>query len=417
MRRSSVLFIPPFFSPVILSVAKDLNAKFTCALNHVNSCARLRARIRRGSSQMAIHLNPRTLRTFQSHLLAWFRTHRRELPWRASRDPYRIWVAEIMLQQTRIAAVIPYYDRFLRRFPDVRALARARQSEVLKSWSGLGYYSRARNLHSAAKTIVAKHDGEFPRELKAALDLPGIGHYTAAAVLSIAYGEPLAVLDGNVARVLARLAAVRGDLREPRAWRNLSNTAQQLLAHEAASDWNQALMELGETICTPQSPHCAACPISRWCESHAQGLANEIPAPRKKRATVNVKIAAAILRDPRGRTLLVKEPGAHDHVLFSRMWQFPAVEVKRNPRAELTKHLRATLGVNGVTLEALPEARHGVTFRNMTLLPFLARVDQFPAKVGTQDRVLPLKSIARLPISSATRKIAAALTGSPKLPK
>ena len=226
---------------------------------------------------MAIHLKPRSLRTFQSRLLAWFRTHRRELPWRASRDPYRIWVAEIMLQQTRIAAVIPYYDRFLRRFPDVRALARARQPEVLKFWSGLGYYSRARNLHAAAKTIVAKHNGEFPRDLEAALSLPGIGNYTAAAVLSIAYDEPFAVLDGNVARVLARLGAVRGDLREPRAWQNLSNAAQQLLARGAASDWNQALMELGETICTPQSPRCAACPISRWCDAHAQGLADEIP--------------------------------------------------------------------------------------------------------------------------------------------
>ncbi len=355
---------------------------------------------------MAIHLKPRSLRTFQSRLLAWFRAHRRELPWRASRDPYRIWVAEIMLQQTRIAAVIPYYGRFLHRFPGVRALARARQPEVLKLWSGLGYYSRARNLHAAAKTIMSKHNGEFPRDLKAALNLPGIGHYTAAAVLSIAYDEPLAVLDGNVARVLARLAAVRGDLREPHTWRNLSNAAQQLLARDAASDWNQALMELGETICMPKSPQCAACPISRWCDAHAQGLASEIPAPRKKRAAVNIKIAAAILCDHQGRTLLVKGSAAHDHVLFSRMWQFPAAEVKRNARSELTKHLRSTLGINGIELEALPEARHAVTFRNVTLLPFLARVDQLPANTGTQSRVLPLKSIARLPISSATRKIA-----------
>jgi A/G-specific adenine glycosylase len=355
---------------------------------------------------MAIHLKPRSLRTFQSRLLAWFRAHRRELPWRASRDPYRIWVAEIMLQQTRIAAVIPYYDRFLRRFPDVRALARARQPEVLKFWSGLGYYSRARNLHAAAKTIVAQHGAEFPRNLEAARDLPGIGRYTAAAVLSIAYDEPFAVLDGNVARVLARLGALRGELREPHTWRNLLITADELLARGAASDWNQALMELGETICTPQSPRCADCPIGRSCKAHAQGLAHEIPAPRKKRATQNVKIAAAILRDPQGRTLLVKGTGAHDGVLFSRMWQFPAVEVRRNPSAELTKHLHATLGMNGITLEALPEARHGVTFRNVTLLPFLARVDQLPAQPGTHGRVLPLKSIARLPISSATRKIA-----------
>jgi A/G-specific adenine glycosylase len=358
---------------------------------------------------MNVQLKARALRTLQSRLLAWFRAHRRELPWRASRDPYRVWVAEIMLQQTRIAAVIPYYDRFLRRFPDVGTLVRARQSEVLKFWSGLGYYSRARNLHAAANTIVAQHNGEFPRDLKAALSLPGIGRYTAAAVLSIAYDEPLAVLDGNVARVLARLGAVRGDLRTPRTWTSLLKTADQLLSRSAASDWNQALMELGETICTPQSPQCAACPISRWCKAHAQGLANEIPAPRKKRPTVNVKIAAAIFRDPQGRTLLVKDPGAHDHVLFSRMWQFPAVEVKRHPSAELAKHLRATLGTNGITLEALPEARHGVTFRNVTLLPFLARVDHLPANAGTKGRVLPLKSIARLPISSATRKIAASL--------
>jgi A/G-specific adenine glycosylase len=357
---------------------------------------------------MSLNLKPQPLRTFQSRLLAWFRAYRRELPWRGSRDPYRVWVAEIMLQQTRIAAVLPYYERFLRRFPDARALARARQPEVLKFWSGLGYYSRARNLHAAAKTIVAQHGGEFPRELEAALSLPGIGRYTAAAVLSIAYDEPLAVLDGNVARVLARLGAVRGDLRAPRAWRSLSETAQQLLAREAASDWNQALMELGETICTPQSPQCAACPISHWCRARTQGLVNEIPAPRKKRATVDIKIAAAILRDSQDRTLLVKDPGAHDGVLFSRMWQFPAVQVKRSARSELAKHLRATLGVNGIALEALPEARHGVTFRNVTLLPFLAHVEQLPANTGTRGRVLPLESVARVPISSATRKIAAA---------
>ena len=169
-------------------------------------------------------------------------------------------------------------------------------------------------------------------------------------------------------------------------------------------------MELGETICTPQSPHCAACPISRWCKSHAQGLANEIPAPRKKRATVNVKIAAAILRDPRAAHLLVKEPGAHDHVLFSRMWQFPAVEVKRNPSAELAKHLRATLGVTGDRARSPAEARHGVTFRNVTLLPFLARMDRIACATAAHTAaILPLEKIARVPISSATRKIAASL--------
>src|SRR5208282_1601319 len=212
------------------------------------------------------------LAKFQEKLLGWFRAHRRELPWRASRNPYRVWVAEVMLQQTRIAAVLPYYDRFLKKFPSVEALAHGREHEVLKLWSGLGYYSRARNLHRAAKEIVARHGGAFPREIDEALALPGIGGYTAAAVLSIAYDVPLAVLDGNVARVLARLRAIRGDLRAPRTWRQLQQTADDLLAHESPGDWNQALMELGEVVCTPQSPRCDACPVARSCRARIEGL-------------------------------------------------------------------------------------------------------------------------------------------------
>jgi A/G-specific adenine glycosylase len=311
-----------------------------------------------------------------------------------------------MLQQTRIAAVMPYYHRFLTRFPTVRSLACAPETDVLKLWSGLGYYSRARNLHRAARIIVTQHKGQFPRDLDAALELPGIGAYTAAAVLSIAYDLPLAVLDGNVARVLARINATRGDLRAPKNWRALTVTAQSLLAPQAARDWNQSLMELGEVICTPQSPRCNECPVARHCRAYAQGLTDEIPAPRRKRAAVHMKIAAAILRDPRGRTLLVQDPGAHDTVLFSRMWQFPAVEVMRHAKVELEAHLRATLAISEISLEALPAARHGVTFRNMTLLPFLARVLRLPKRPRT--RILPLKNFANLPISSATRKIAAA---------
>ena len=359
------------------------------------------------TSRMKAKVSPPQLKNFQTRLLRWFRAHKRDLPWRASRDPYRIWIAEVMLQQTRIAAVMPYYDRFLQRLPDVESLARAPLAEVLKLWSGLGYYSRARNLHRAAKEIVADHNGEFPKFLDAALQLPGIGRYTAAAVLSIAYDVPLAVLDGNVARVLARLLAIRGDFREPRRWRDLAKTAQDWLACDSPGDWNQALMELGETICTPQNPRCEICPISKWCRAYKLGLTHKIPSPRVKRAPVRMKIAAAILLDPRERTILVKDPGAHDHVLFSRMWQFPAVEVARDPQAELAKHLRATLGMKSVALEELPTARHGVTFRNITLLPFLARVERLPKLPRT--RILALENLSHLPISSATRKIAASL--------
>jgi A/G-specific adenine glycosylase len=357
---------------------------------------------------MKTHLSPSQLKTFQTRLLEWFHAHKRDLPWRVSRDPYGIWIAEVMLQQTRIASVLPYYQRFLEKFPTVQSLANGSITEVLRLWSGLGYYGRAHHLHHAAKRIVSEHDGNFPRILETAQELPGIGHYTSAAVLSIAYDVPLAVLDGNVARVLARLCAIRDDLRVPRRWRELGETAQLWLACDSPGDWNQALMELGETVCTPQSPHCDVCPVSRWCQAFALGATNEIPAPRVKRATVHVKIAAAVLQDPQGRTILVKGPGEHDGVLFSRMWQFPAVAVAHDAKAELENHLRTTLGVNDASLEALPSARHGVTFRDIILLPFLASVSQLPKRKGT--RILRLNDLARVPISSATRKIALAVS-------
>jgi A/G-specific adenine glycosylase len=347
------------------------------------------------------------LKQFRSRLLTWFRTHQRDLPWRTSRDPYRIWVAEIMLQQTRIAAVMPYYERFLERFPTVESLVAAPQQEVLKLWSGLGYYSRARNLQLAAKEIVANHKGQFPRGIENALELPGIGAYTAAAVLSIAYDAPFAVLDGNVARVLARIEAIRGDLRVPRTWRTLSETANYLLARKSPSDWNQALMELGEVICTPKSPRCLVCPVVQSCRAYAQGITNEIPAARKKRAPVSVTIAAVILLDPRGRTLLVKDPGAHDDVLFSRMWQFPAIQVRGNAEPELQKYFAETFGVGEIMMEQLPAARHGVTFRNITLLPFLARMAKLP--MAPRSRILALKRLGNVPVSSATKKLAAAV--------
>jgi A/G-specific adenine glycosylase len=357
-------------------------------------------------------LAPRQLASVRNKLLAWYGANRRDFPWRRRRDPYRVWLAEIMLQQTRIAAVLPYYERFLERFPNVRALAHTREAEVLKYWAGLGYYSRARNLHRAAKQIVREHAAQFPSDTNAALALPGIGHYTAAAILSIAYDVPLAALDGNVARVLARLFAVRGDLRAPKTWRKLGAAAQTLLPLNAAGDWNQAMMELGETICTPRSPNCTACPIARHCKARALGLVDKLPAARQRRAPASVRIAAAVLVDSRGRTLLTKIPGAHDSVLFSRLWQFPAIAVASNgdpahsPANELAEHLRGSLKIVAPSLTALPLAAHAVTFRKVTLAPFLARVAHLPQRPNC--RTLPLAKLARLPISSATQKIARA---------
>jgi len=346
---------------------------------------------------------------FRQGMLSWFAERKRDLPWRRTRDPYSIWLSEIMLQQTRVAAVIPYYERFLKTFPNVQALARARTDRVLANWAGLGYYSRAKNLQRAAKEIAERHGGDFPREYEAALALPGIGRYTAAAVLSIAYGEPHAVLDGNVARVLARIGALRGDLRAPATWRKLAATAQDLLDRNAPGDWNQAMMELGATVCTPKSPRCGECPAEKWCRARKLGVAEKLPSARKKRSTVEITLAAAVLLDPLGRTLLVRQLDG-DGALFSRMWQFPALETTGADAGEaLAGHLREKFGVARMgDLTPLATARHAVTFRNIRLEPYLIRVVRLPRITGA--RIIAFRQIRRLPISNATKKIVEAAT-------
>jgi A/G-specific adenine glycosylase len=341
---------------------------------------------------------------FRRRLLSWFTKSKRDLPWRRTNDPYRIWLSEIMLQQTRVAAVIPYYERFLEAFPNVHALAGAKTERVLANWAGLGYYSRARNLQSAAKEIIGKHAGQFPREYEAALALPGIGRYTAAAVLSISHGAPHAVLDGNVARVLARIGAIRGDLRASATWAKLEATAQDLLARKCPGNWNQAMMELGATVCTPKSPRCQECPVEKWCRARKLGLQEKLPAARVKRATIAVTVAAAVLLDERGRTLLVRHPGEEGD-LFSHMWQFPALETTgTEASAALAAYLRKHFGValNG-NITPLASARHTVTFRAVRLEPYLVRVATLPLIEGA--RIVPLAKMSSLSISNATRKI------------
>jgi A/G-specific adenine glycosylase len=352
----------------------------------------------------------RELPKFRQRLLSWFVDRQRDLPWRQTRDPYRIWLSEIMLQQTRVAAVIPYYERFLETFPNAQALAAAGTDRVLANWAGLGYYSRARNLQSAAREIVSRHSGNFPREHEAALALPGIGRYTAAAVLSIAYGAPHAALDGNVARVLARLGAVRGNLRAPARWRKLEASAQDLLARNAPGDWNQAMMELGATVCTPKSPRCGECPIEQWCRARFLGIAEKVPSARRKRATLNVTLAAAVLLDSRGRTLLVRHVNG-DGALFSRMWQFPAVQTNgESAGTTLAAYLHKKFHLDATgNLSPLAVARHAVTFRNIRLESFLVRVTRLPRLAGA--RIVALSRIRGLPVSNATQKIADAAIG------
>ena len=362
-------------------------------------------------------LNGHQLAIFRKQLLGWFRRFRRDLPWRRTKDPYRIWLSEIMLQQTRVAAAIPYYERFLQRFPDVHALAAAPQEEVLRLWSGLGYYSRARNIQKAAQQIVAKHGGEFPTRVDDVLALPGIGNYTAAAILSIAFGEKHAVLDGNVARVLARLGAIRGDIRESQQWQELQKTADRLLEPKSPSDWNQAMMELGATLCTPKSPQCLLCPVAQFCEGRWLGIAESLPEKRKKRATMEVTLAAAVFADPKGHTFLLppprktKEKVSADHVptLVSKMWHFPTLAVSGEPAEKLSAFLRKLMpGVHSRDWQLVPagKVRHTVTYRAITLLPFLIEVRNLPRfLLGKQ---VPLNDISSLPVSNLTRKVARA---------
>ena len=358
------------------------------------------------------------LSRFRKNLLAWFAQFQRDLPWRQTRDPYRIWLSEIMLQQTRVAAAIRYFERFLERFPNVETLAAAPEEEVLRLWSGLGYYSRARNLQKAAKLIVANHKGIFPSDLAEALALPGIGAYTAAAILSIAYEKKQAVLDGNVARVIARLDAIRGDLRANGAWQILQKSADHLLQERSPGDWNQAMMELGATLCTPRSPQCLLCPVGEFCEARKQSLTEIIPEKRTKRGTVEITLASLVLVDPRGKTLLLAPPksirksAAPDdvHTLVSRMWHFPTVSVQHGQVAPaLTKFAQESLFSGRklpIELAPLKRVRHAVTYRSITVLPFRLEMEKLPKVSGA--KVLPLADLSAVDISNLTRKVARA---------
>ncbi len=287
----------------------------------------------------------------RSRLLRWYRRNRRDLPWRRTRGPYRIWVSEIMLQQTRVAAVLAHYKEFLRRFPDVRALARARPEAVLAAWSGLGYYRRARHLHAAARQVVREHGGTFPRKAGALIALPGVGRYTAAAIASIAFGEAEAVVDGNVERVLRRLFGWR----RKNVRRKLWTVAEELLSRRHPGEFNQAMMELGATVCLPRTPLCDRCPLARWCRTRG-ALERRPHPPRRRRAT-----AYALLTQGQ-KVLLVQRPP--EASLMPGMWELPqafAGNGRRNGGNDLLMRLRHSITATDYTVSVFrgAEARGG----------------------------------------------------------
>ncbi len=342
-------------------------------------------------------------------LLVWYERQRRDLPWRRSRDPYRIWVSEVMLQQTTVRTAVPYYERFLLRFPSAAALAAASEEEVVAAWSGLGYYHRARNLLRGARHLVERHRGSFPRSLEAALAVPGVGLYTASAVLSIAHGLPLPVVDGNVRRVLARLLALRGpEYRRDAAY---YNRAEELLDRERPGDWNQALMELGATICLPRRPACDACPVRRQCRARAQGLVEQLPEGRRRRATASVTVAAALVLKE-GHVLLVRRPEGR---LLGRMWELPQTSLESRGLPDLAGELLERHGLRVVAGALVVRARHAITFRRITLEGYRARLAGPEPADPERFRWARPAELSELAVSSATRKLLAGLRA-PQLP-
>lgn len=322
-------------------------------------------------------------RRFVQQLLAWYAQNHRALPWRATRDPYRLWVAEVMLQQTRTETVLGYYERFLRAFPTVEALARAPLDRVLKAWEGLGYYARARNLHRAAQIVVERYQGRLPAKKDELLKLPGVGRYTAAAVASLAFGEPEPVLDGNVRRVLARLLALEDDPARPHLERALEGWLRELLtavpeARGRPGEFNQALMELGAVVCVPRAPRCAICPVEALCEARRRGVERRLPVRARRAHKPHHDVAVALLWDAQGRRLLIQR--RPDEGLLGGLWELPGG--KREPRESLLgclkRELREELGLDGADVEVLSKeplvVRHEYSHFRVTLYAFECRL-------------------------------------------
>jgi A/G-specific adenine glycosylase len=347
-------------------------------------------------------------------LLAWFDRHQRDLPWRRTPDPYRVWVSEVMLQQTQVSTVLPYYARWMARFPTLAALGRASEDEVLGVWQGLGYYSRARRLLWGARTVVERRAGRLPETAAELRRFPGIGPYTAGAIASIAFGQPEPVVDGNVRRVLCRLWGLRGDpTRAPLAGR-LAELARRIVPAERPGDHNQALMELGATVCTPESPDCARCPLGRVCLARKLGMKAELPElPLRPEPTPLHMVAAIIER--RGRLLLVKLP--HDASRWAGLWQLPSSEVRKRETAEAAavRTSRDLVGLTATVGEHFLRVRQAVTRYRVTLDAYRCRAERGRARaLGVADVGWKTRNeLEELAMPAAHRRLVRALELAP----
>ncbi|MCG8457048.1 MAG: A/G-specific adenine glycosylase [Holophagales bacterium] len=342
-------------------------------------------------------------------LLRWYDARKRDLPWRGSRDPYVVWVSEIMLQQTRVTTVLPYFERFLERFPSVEALAEAPVDEVLALWSGLGYYRRARQMHAAARQL-ASEGRPFPTTAREMRELPGIGLYTSSAIASIAFGEVVPVMDGNVERVTARLTADDGDPKARATRSRLLAVAGKLLDPSRPGDSNQALMELGATVCQPRRPSCLLCPLETICAGKAQ--AEAFPAKKARRKVEKVELAVAVVFDGEGRVLLFRR--SEQDELMAGMWELPHTPLRKKgePAAQLERleqRLGRRYGGSWQLETTDARARHGITYRAITLHAYRGRVcfDSGSVAEGPEAAWVGPREEEAFAVSSAVRKVLA----------
>ncbi len=348
---------------------------------------------------------PASIRRVRPALLRWYDAHRRDLPWRNTRDPYAIWISEAMLQQTRVETVIPYWARFLARFPDVASLADAEIDDVYAVWTGLGYYSRARNLKAAAVSIVADHGGRLPDTAEGLRSLSGIGRYTAGAVASIAFEREEPLVDGNVVRVFARLEDIREDTGEKAVVERLWSLASELVRGPRPGDLNQALMELGATLCTPKRPHCLACPVRRECRAAAAGDPETLPR-KKKRTAVRALRAVAVAIERSGRLLAVRRP---EKGLMAGLWELPGGDLAAGEESKehAARILRETVGLEIRELESVGQVEHVFTHRRLALDVFRAKaMPGARARISgyTAHRWLSAPELLELAHAGSTRK-------------
>jgi len=345
---------------------------------------------------------------FVPPLLAWYDSNARELPWRSTHSPYRTWISEIMLQQTQVDTVIPYFQRWMDRFPDVGTLAASDEQEVLSCWEGLGYYSRARNLHRSAKTLVEEHDGMLPRTVRELEKLPGIGPYTAAAIASIAFGQDVAAVDGNIRRVLSRVFDVRELARSPAGEKKLWSLAENNLPQGRASAYNQALMDLGALICTPQSPDCDSCPINSHCQARALGVQEARPVKLPRKRTPHHTVTAGIIRRD-GRVLLAQRP---KNGLLGGLWEFPGGTLEESDedlRDCLKREIREELGVRVEVCEPFGKYKHAYTHFKISLYAFFCKLVDHAEPQNLESEALAWVEVSALgdyPMGKVDRQIA-----------